>query len=139
VLVEATVYFWDGTWRGIWQRAPDGQARILQERFENAGRAMQALDEALAEGPESQLWQEPTLVWRQNEERGYYSPLSEEAAVFVKQATSGAWYVSVTGGATLGQHGRASWFSTADEAKYAALRLLTQRSESGLEWVSHRW
>jgi hypothetical protein len=51
VLVEATVYTVGDKWRGIWQRAPDGQPRILQETYEDAHRAMQALDEALAEGP----------------------------------------------------------------------------------------
>ena len=139
VMVEAAVYTVDEKWRGIWHRAADGQSRILEERFKDAGSAMQSLEEALAAGPESCLWQTPTLPWRSGwDGTGYHSALAHGAALYVQQETMGSWYVHVTGGAMLGRNGRTCWFSTADEAKRAALRLLTERCESGLGWVSHQ-
>jgi hypothetical protein len=139
VLVEAAVYTVGEKWPGIWHRAADDQPRILQETFENGGRAMQSLEQALVAGTESGLWQTPTLPWREiAAEDVFYSPLAGAAVVYVQRRMMGSWYVSVTGGAMLGQNGRPCWFSTADEAKRAALRLLTERGESGLEWISQR-
>ena len=100
---------------------------------------MQSLEEAIAAGPESCLWQTPTLPWRSRWDGRVITPrLRMGRRCHVQQETMGSWYVHVTGGAMLGRNGRTCWFSTADEAKRAAWRLLTERSESGLGWVSYQ-
>jgi hypothetical protein len=112
----ATVYATDNdVWGAIWNGAADGSPRRLKERFDCAGDAMEALEIAVDEGEGSPKWRQPDDQWIERKGGGYYRKM-DDVPVSVKEAKSKSWYAVRMGGELLGQHGRASWFATAEEA-----------------------
>lgn len=133
--VEATVYFKDGEWGGVWNGASDGQPRVLKAKFEDAECVIDLMDAAIEEGIGSDLWWEPALTWRRTKDaKGSYCHVAGGAVVSVKQARSGNWYVSRMGEAMLGRGGRTFWFRSEHEAQ-EAVRTSTVNHDSGWEWV----
>jgi hypothetical protein len=133
--VEATVFFKDGEWGGVWNGASDRQPRVLKAKYEDADRVIELMDQAIVEGAESSLWWEPALTWRKTKDRkGWYCKVAGGAVASVKQAKTGSWYASRMGEAMLGRHGRAEWFASAEEAKQAVAQTTIDGSQ--WEWVS---
>jgi hypothetical protein len=113
--VEATVYEAGDEWSAVWNGAPDGKARRLKAKYSTSEEAIAAVEAAIAEGPNSMRWWPPDDQWLPTKKGGYYRKYNG-VVISVKQARSGAWFVT-NGSASLGRYGRTTWFTTDAEAR----------------------
>lgn len=133
--VLATAYQTDdGMWGGIWNGASDGRARRLKAKYDCADEAQEAIEAADSEGSASLRWWPPDDEWIAAKKGGYYRRVNG-TTVAVKQAKSKSWYASSING-LLGQHGRTSWFATADEVCRAVDAYAVD--DNGLCWIARQ-
>ena len=68
--VRATVFLnKDDEWGAIWNGADDGQARLLKGSYDTAEEAIEAVEEADAEGDDSPKWYPPDDQWIESKKR----------------------------------------------------------------------
>jgi hypothetical protein len=117
---RATVYnASNDMWAAVWNGAADGRSRRLKRRFEDAGDAIEAVEEADQEGDDSPLWFQPDGGWWTKNKKGEGFHCKVDGTTFsVKQAKSGSWY-AVTVDGMLGQNGAIRWHRTVEEARQA--------------------
>jgi hypothetical protein len=113
--VEATVYYTNDGWGGIWNGARGRSARRLKAKFNDAEDARTAMETAIGQGPACARWKPPDDEWLKTKVGGYYRRVHRRI-VSVKQAKSKSWYAVNMDGALLGSDGSSTWFATAEEA-----------------------
>lgn len=122
--VTATVYSTENGWGAVWNGASDGKPRRLKMKFQSAEKAMRIAESAIADGKHSPSWEALECGWKKTKKGdGYYRKL-RAATISVKRAKSGSWYAVNMHAALLGQAGKTTWFSTAEQAREAVDALL---------------
>ena len=131
--VEATVYAAGAEWGTVWNGAPDRKARKLKAKYPTADEAMTAAEAAITEGPNSLKWWPPEDQWLATKKGDGHYRKHDGQLISVKKAKSGSWFAT-NGSASLGFHGRTTWFPSAEEARAAVDAFI--RGAGEWHWVA---